>query len=99
MGRVSRLTVIDFGDAAEDVLGVVGTVGVIDDGVATVGFDAVLVDEPHSRMEARNLVFALRARHIQVLLTDQGLQFHGYLKIVAGVSANRSVGRIIFLWS
>jgi hypothetical protein len=36
----------DLGDEAEDVVGVVGTVGVVDDAGAGVGGDAVLVDDP-----------------------------------------------------
>ena len=36
----------DLADEAEDVFGVVGTVGIVDDAGAGVGGDAVLVDDP-----------------------------------------------------
>ena len=36
----------DLADEAEDVLGVAGSVGVVDDAGAGVGGDAVLVDDP-----------------------------------------------------
>ena len=36
----------DLADEAEDVFGVVGTVGVVDDAGAGVGGDAILVDDP-----------------------------------------------------
>ena len=36
----------DLGDQARDVVGVAGAAGVVDDGAAGVGFDAVLVDDP-----------------------------------------------------
>ena len=35
-----------------------------------------------------------RARQLYTLLTDQGPQFHGYLKILNSVSADRSMGGI-----
>ena len=43
---VSKLTLITLAEQAQDVLRVVGAVGVVDDAAALVGLDAVLVDHP-----------------------------------------------------
>ena len=87
-------------------MGVVGAVGIVHDAAAFVGFDAVLVNDPFGGgavAEAAVEGFGgvpstarrpLLARRIYVVMGDQRLQFDGYVKVVARVSADRSMGGI-----
>ncbi len=47
----------DLADKADDVLGIVGAVGVVDDAGAGVGGDAVLVDNPFEGAAVAEAVF------------------------------------------